>query len=165
MGAVTGELRVVPMEAGHIPALAAIERLCFSAPWLPRMLEEELHNPAAVFRVALLDGVPAGYAGMTHVCGEGYIDNVAVHPDCRRRGVASALLGCLDRYARARGFSLLTLEVRVSNLPAIRVYERAGFARQGVRPGFYDRPREDAAIMTKFYGPAVCGPAHKENSD
>lgn len=165
MGAVTGALRIVPMEAGHIPALAEIERLCFSTPWLPRMLEEELHNPAAVFRVALAGQTPVGYAGMTSVCGEGYLDNVAVHPACRRRGVASALLGCLDRYARAHGFSLLTLEVRVSNAAAIRVYERAGFARRGVRPGFYDRPREDAAIMTKFYGPAPCGPAHKENSD
>lgn len=162
MGAVTGKFRIVPMEAGHIPALAEIERLCFSTPWLPRMLEEELHNPAAVFRVALAGGVPAGYAGMTHVCGEGYIDNVAVHPDYRRLGVASALLCGLDGYARTHGFSLLTLEVRVSNFPAVRVYERAGFARQGVRPGFYDRPREDAIIMTKYYRPAECD---KENTD
>lgn len=153
---VTPGITVVPMEEAHIPALAEIERLCFSTPWQAWMLEEELENPAALFAVAVRESVPVGYAGMTHVCGEGYIDNVAVHPACRRQGTATALLRYLDRQARTRGFSLLTLEARVSNAGAIRLYEREGFVRQGVRPGFYERPREDALIMTKFYGPA-CG--------
>ena len=162
MGPVKPEILVVPMRAAHIPALAEIERLCFSIPWKARMLEEELENPAAVFVVALQNGAPAGYAGMLAVCGEGDIQNVAVHPACRRRGVATALLGYLDRYARTHGFSRLTLEVRVPNAGAVRLYERAGFVRRGVRPGFYARPPEDALVMARLYGHSTCD---KENPD
>ena len=144
---------VVPMRAEHIPAMAEMEKMCFSCPWSADMLREELDNPAAVYMVAEMDGVPAGYAGMTCVCGEGYIANVAVHPAYRRRGIASTLLAKLDGIARAGGFAFLTLEVRRSNAAAIRLYGRAGFRTQGVRPGYYERPREDALIMTKYYRP------------
>ena len=147
----SGGFAVVPMRAEHIPALAQMERLCFSCPWSESMIREELDNPSAIYFVAERDGIPAGYAGMTCVCGEGYIANVAVHPGCRRRGVASALLAKFDAIARTEGLAFLTLEVRRSNAGAIRLYERAGFAAQGVRPGYYERPREDALIMTKFY--------------
>ena len=141
-------LTVVPAEPAHIPAIAALERVCFSHPWTEQMIAEELENPIAVFRTALLGGRVAGYVGMQAVAGEGYIANLAVDPALRRRGIGERLLSDLLGYARAQGFSFVTLEVRVSNAPAIRLYEKLGFRKLGKRPRFYDDPAEDAWIMT-----------------
>ena len=84
------------------------------------------------------------------VLDEGYIDNVAVRPDCRRQGIASALLGAFERFAQAH-LAFLTLEVRASNTPAIALYEAHGFVREGVRKNYYTNPREDAVIMTRRF--------------
>lgn len=141
---------VVPMTAAHIPAVAAIEQQCFSTPWSAAALAEELDNPPAVFRVALTpDGTVAGYAGMHAVAGEGYFTNVAVTPACRRCGVADALLHALTAYARENALFRLTLEVRVSNAPALALYTKHGFVTDGIRPRFYAAPVEDAAILSK----------------
>ena len=80
---------------------------------------------------------------------EGQIVNVATHPDSRRRGAGHKLMDAIEADARARGFTLLSLEVRVSNEPAIRLYEAHGFTKEGVRKGFYTAPREDAFVMLK----------------
>jgi ribosomal-protein-alanine N-acetyltransferase len=144
-------LIISEMSEGHLEALAQLEKLCFSNPWSYGSLYEELQNPAAAFFTAELGGRPVGYAGMTYVLDEGYIANVAVHPDFRRRGVATALLKKLYDFALEKGLAMLTLEVRASNLDAIKIYENAGFVRAGVRRGFYENPREDALIMTKFF--------------
>lgn len=145
-------LSIVSMQPGHIESLAAIEKLCFSDPWSAQSLMEELEYPPAVYRVAELDGKPVGYAGMRVAGGIGYIDNVAVHPDYRHLGAATGLLREFDQFAREHRLESLTLEVRVSNTPAIRLYSREGFQSVGIRPGFYSNPREDAMIMTKVYG-------------
>ena len=81
------------------------------------------------------------------ICGEGDIDNVAVLPEFRNRGIASALIEGLLQAGRDKGVEEFTLEVRVGNAPAIRVYEKAGFVSEGIRPGFYEDPKEDANIM------------------
>lgn len=142
---------IVPMDRSHVPQIAALEKECFSTPWSAAMLEEELFNPQASFLVAEDDeGNILGYAGLHVVLDEGYIDNIAVEPDARRHGVASALLDVYCRFA-ATNLSFLTLEVRVSNLPAIRLYETHGFQQVGLRPGYYQLPREDAVIMTREF--------------
>ena len=115
------------------------------------MLEEELFNPQAGFLVAEDDeGNILGYAGLHVILDEGYIDNIAVEPDARRHGVASALLDVYCRFG-ATNLSFLTLEVRASNVPAIRLYEKHGFQQVGLRPGYYQLPREDAVIMTREF--------------
>ena len=81
---------------------------------------------------------------------EGYIDNIAVEPDARRHGVASALLDVFCRFGAAN-LAFLTLEVRASNTPAIGLYEKHGFRRVGVRPNYYQSPKEDAIIMTREF--------------
>lgn len=145
-------IQIVRMEKQHLPTLAGLERLCFSQPWSELAFEEELNNPIAYFIVAETEtGEVAGYAGMQHVAGEGYIANIAVSPGMRRRGVASLLLSTFDEYARANKLSLLTLEVRASNQAAIAAYEKAEFKKVGLRPHFYSEPDEDALIMTKCY--------------
>lgn len=143
--------QIVKMQARHIEEIAEIEKLSFSKPWSFEALAEELSNPLAVFLVAVIDGKTVGYAGMHHIIDEGYITNIAVHPDYRRRGIATALINELDNYARKKGLALLTLEVRCSNTVAIDIYRRAGFDEAGIRKGFYDEPKEDALIMTKYY--------------
>lgn len=140
---------VVPMAAAHIAAIAVLEEQCFSTPWSAAALTEELDNPRAVFRTAVdADGRVLGYAGMHHVGDEGYIDNVAVDPAARRRGVARALMRELETYGREKALVRLTLEVRASNAAAIALYEGAGYVCDGVRPNFYRKPTEDAAIYS-----------------
>ena len=143
------EYIIVPMDRGHIPQIAALERECFSTPWSETMLSDALFDPQASFIVADDgEGNILGYAGLHVVLDEGYIDNIAVHPDARRHGVASALL---DVYCRFGGANLafLTLEVRASNTAARGLYARHGYVEAGRRKNYYEHPREDAIIMTK----------------
>ena len=141
----------VPMDRSHLGQIAQLERECFSSPWSEEMLAQELYNDNASYVVAQgEDGTVLGYAGLQVVLDEGYIDNVAVRPDCRRQGIASALLGAFERFAQAH-LAFLTLEVRASNTPAIALYEAHGFVREGVRKNYYTNPREDAVIMTRRF--------------
>ena len=97
--------------------------------------------------VAETDGHIAGCAGLTDSFHEGNIDNVVTAPKYRNLGVGSKMLEELLRLGAERGITAYTLEVRVSNAPAIRLYEKFGFVSEGIRPGFYEKPTEDAMIM------------------
>ena len=142
---------IVPMDRSHLPQIAALERECFSDPWSESLLEDALFDDQASFIVAEdEEGNILGYAGLHAVLDEGYIDNVAVAPDARRHGVASALLDVFCRFAAVH-LAFLTLEVRASNEAAISLYEKFGFQRAGLRPGYYQHPREDAIIMTRDF--------------
>lgn len=141
-------MTIVPMAERHLAVLAEIEKACFHAPWSESMLREELGK--GIFLVAERDGQAVGYVGCQTVLDEGYITNVAVSPDARRQGIARALIAKLTDEARAAGLAFVTLEVRASNVPAIALYEGAGFGRVGVRKNFYTAPTEDAALMTLF---------------
>ena len=143
------KIQVVPMEQKHTPALAALEKKCFSEPWSQASLEEELDNPIAVFLVALGDGKEIlGYAGMHDIVGEGYISNIAVFPEFRRMGVGKALVEALLSYGAQRRLEMITLEVRCSNDAAIGLYEQYDFCVEGIRKRFYRNPDEDGYIMT-----------------
>ena len=145
------DYQLLPMDRSHLSQIAQLERECFSAPWSEEMLAQELYNDNASYVVAQgEDGTVLGYAGLQVVLDEGYIDNVAVRPDCRRQGIASALLGAFERFAQAH-LAFLTLEVRASNAPAIALYEAHGFVREGLRKHYYTNPREDAVIMTRRF--------------
>ncbi len=146
-------MKIVRMEKRHIPALAALEKTCFSTPWTEAGLAAELTKDTAVFFVAEREetGEVLGYAGMEFVCGEGYLDNVAVFPKARRQGAGKALVGALLTYAKAHGGSFVTLEVRPSNAAAIALYESLGFAEAGRRRHFYRDPMEDALLLTRRF--------------
>ena len=140
--------RLLPMTAELVPAIAEIERLCFSHPWSENALQEELFNDTACFIAAVTEtGEVAGYAGLHCVLDEGYIDNVAVRPEYRRQGVAGELLGAFLRFGQAN-LAFLTLEVRASNEAAIALYAKYGFQEVGRRKHYYDAPKEDAILMT-----------------
>ena len=144
-------ITILPMTEEHLPAVAALESLCFSRPWTEEGLREELENPVAYFTVATVDGEVAGYMGLHLPADEAFIANVAVSPAHRRRGVAAALLRDAAAWARENGAVRLALEVRVSNTAAIALYEKLGFVRDGIRPRFYDTPTEDAALFSLYF--------------
>ena len=146
------QVRIVPMNADHLDEIAALERVCFSAPWSRAMLAEELDNACSAFLTALdEDGRVVGYAGLQVVLDEGYITNVAVRPEDRQKGVASQLLKVFIDFARGNRLAFLTLEVRASNYPAIALYGSRGFRGVGRRKNYYEHPREDAIIMTREF--------------
>ena len=145
-------VRIVPMTADHLDEVAELERICFSAPWSRNMLAEELGNALSAFLVALDDeGKVVGYAGVQVILDEGYITNVAVRPEYRRRGVAAQLLEVFIAFAEGNRLAFLTLEVRASNQAAIVLYGRHGFRSAGRRRNYYEHPREDAIIMTREF--------------
>ena len=86
---------------------------------------------------------------------EGYITNVAVRPDCRRRGVAGKLLDVFERFAEGNHLAFLSLEVRASNYAAIALYGQHGYRGVGRRRNYYEHPKEDAVIMTREFGEAA----------
>ncbi|MCI8649577.1 MAG: ribosomal protein S18-alanine N-acetyltransferase [Anaerotruncus sp.] len=137
------------MVASDIPAVAALERACFSQPWSERVLEGEMKNPNSIFFVAEETEL-VGYIGMQHILDEGYLANVAVDSAYRRSGVGTALLQRLLAFAQQEKLAFITLEVRQSNQPAIRFYQKYGFEVVGRRRNFYESPTEDALLMTKF---------------
>lgn len=137
------------MDARHVPAVARLERECFSNPWSENSLAGELTNPLSTWLVAMDGELLAGYIGSQAVLGEADMMNLAVAPEYRRRGVGEALTAALVKALQARQVTALTLEVRVSNTPAIALYEKMGFAQVGRRPRYYEKPREDALILRK----------------
>lgn len=144
-------LRIAPMAEDDIPHLARLESVCFSSPWSEDGLREELQNPNAVFLVAKRGETIVGYLGFYHVLDEGSIANVAVFPESRRSGVASALLQAVIDYAYGHGIARMTLEVRPSNMAALRLYESFGFTEVGRRRRFYTKPDEDALILAREF--------------
>ncbi|WP_085832135.1 ribosomal protein S18-alanine N-acetyltransferase [Clostridium merdae] len=142
-------VRIVSMQECHLDALAALERLCFSIPWSREGLAAELSEPTACFEVAEYMGQTIGYAGMHVIVDEAYVTNVAVDPNYRRHGAGRLLLQSLERLATQRGAVTLSLEVRVTNQEAIRLYHACGFQEIGIRKGLYEQPKEDGLIMTK----------------
>jgi ribosomal-protein-alanine N-acetyltransferase len=129
--------------------VAEIEKLCFSVPWsLEEILREFKENELAHYIVGTDDRRVVSYAGLWAVLNEGHITNVAVHPDFRGRGLGAATIGELvGRTRRKAGLTDFTLEVRASNVAALRLYRNAGFREEGRRRGYYTEPTEDAVIM------------------
>jgi [ribosomal protein S18]-alanine N-acetyltransferase len=152
---VTVELR--KLELGDLAAIEAIERASYPTPWSRSMFASELAKPSSISLGAFSteDGELVGYLIISRYVDAWHVMNVAVAPDWRRRGVASALLERLFAVTADDGRRGYTLEVRVSNTSAIRLYERLGFHSRGIRRAYYTDNREDALIMWRDPGIAV----------
>lgn len=133
-----------------VAKIAALERECFSMPWPEEIITSQLSGPGKIMLAAEEEGAFAGYMGLQYVLDEGYISNVCTAPEHRRRGVASALIDEMISRAAALELAFLSLEVRASNSPAIALYRGKGFVDVGVRPGYYEKPAEDAIIMNLY---------------
>ena len=143
-------MKIIEMNTDHVASVAQLEKLCFSDPWSEKSIASELTNKLALWLVAEEDGEVAGYIGSQTVPDESDMMNVAVHPDCRRRGIAEALVNALCKALKERGSVSLTLEVRASNDPAKALYDKLGFEQVGRRPNYYRNPKEDALILKKM---------------
>jgi ribosomal-protein-alanine N-acetyltransferase len=132
-----------------IDAVLAIEEASFTNPWTREMYLGELENPdvSHCFLAKTAESVVVGFCSFWRVLDELHINNLAVSPEHRRRGVASALLRRILCEGAALGATRATLEVRRSNGEAQALYERFGFTVAAVRRGYYTNPSEDALVL------------------
>jgi ribosomal-protein-alanine N-acetyltransferase len=144
--AAVGDVPVVRrMELGDVDPVVAIERISSPDPWTPGILHDELHAEGRRYHVATILGGVVGFTGMLTQVGEGHVTNIAVAPSFRGRRIAAHLLLRGVQWALEQHVGALTLEVRVGNEPAIRLYRRFGFAPVGTRPKYY--PNGDDALI------------------
>ncbi len=142
-------IEIVKMTDAHVSQIAGIEKLCFSDPWSEKSISSELDSHISLWLVAMDGDTVAGYIGSQSVLDGADMMNVAVHPDYRRRGIARELVTGLADALKEKGVKSLALEVRVSNAPAIALYEQLGFQQAGLRPNYYRNPKENALILRK----------------
>lgn len=145
-------MEIVTARREDIPAVAAMEAENFPLGPDAAALERMRTGGGCVILCAWEGAALLGFGYFQYVMDEGYMGDLAVAPDSRRRGVGGALLAALLGEAKARKLAFLTLEVRESNFPAIGLYKKYGFAPVGVRKNYYERPREDALLMTADLG-------------
>lgn len=128
--------------------VAELEKICFGTEaWSEKSVASELDNPLSFWLVADDNGRVAGYVGSQTVMDETDMMNVAVHPDYRKQGIATALIVGLVGELRKKGSHCLTLEVRASNENAISLYRKLDFQQIGLRKNYYHNPKEDALIL------------------
>ena len=142
-------IEIKKMTEAHVTQIAQIEKLCFSDPWSEKSVASELNNRLSLWLVALDGDTVAGYVGSQSVLDEADMMNIAVHPDYRRQGIGRNLVLALADALKKKGIRGLMLEVRVSNAPAIALYEQLGFRQVGMRPNYYRNPKENALILRK----------------
>lgn len=146
-------LSIERMRPPDLDEVLAIERASFSMPWSRgAFLYEIERNQVARCFVVRSEGRLAGYLCLWEVADELHVTNIAVHPDLRRRGLGRAMLAQTLDDARRRGFRLVVLEVRPSNVEALRLYESFGFHVIGRRRGYYYDTGEDALVMEAALG-------------
>jgi ribosomal-protein-alanine N-acetyltransferase len=156
MSAVRAKVALRLLGMGDLPAIEVIERDSYPTPWSRSMFAGEIAKPHSLCVGAFDQETEslAGYMIISRYVDAWHVMNIAVSPEHRRRGVARTLLDHLFDVTSGHGHRGYTLEVRVSNADAIRLYESVGFKSRGIRRGYYTDNREDAVIMWKDPVPA-----------
>ncbi len=142
-------ISVEKMSESTIDGVKNISDLSFSSPWSLSSIRDELSNKNASYIVVKVDDAVAAFGGIWVIAGEASIINIAVHPQFRGKHIGDIIMDSLFKEAVSMGATDMTLEVRVSNIPAINLYKKTGFTIEGTRKNFYDKPREDGHIMWK----------------
>lgn len=127
--------------------LAELDRECFSEPWSEKLFFEDSKNPLAHYVIARIGDEAVGYCGMYSVAEEGQITNIAVAKRYRRNKIAEKMLMMMIDKAKCLKLTVMSLEVRETNNPAIKLYEKLGFSRVGYRKNYYINPTEGAVLM------------------
>ncbi|MCR5119889.1 MAG: ribosomal protein S18-alanine N-acetyltransferase [Lachnospiraceae bacterium] len=140
------ELLIREMTEGDLKAVSELETRNFSHPWRYEDFKEAFSKPHYLYYVAEKDGNIAGVSGLIISFDEAELVNVSVDERLRREGIAKALLSKLFDAGRERGVKDFLLEVRSGNAAAIALYEKLGFVKEGISPGFYRDPKEDALL-------------------
>lgn len=137
-------------------SIAEIEKLCFPEAWSEKMVLSAMEN--GVFYIAAVSGGEIiGYAGGAQVLDEGQVANIALRPEFRGRGLGRRLTEALINRYLEKGCSVITLEVRHNNTPAISLYSSLGFVEVGRRKNYYSNPAADAILMTFYKGEVANG--------
>lgn len=145
------KLTIIPLPKEDTPLAAEIERISLGdEAWSAQGILETIARNGH-YLAAYIGDLLVGHGGFTAVLDEGYITNIAIHPDHRRKGIALRLTEALKLEGEKLELSFLTLEVRESNLAAIKLYEKAGFETVAKRKNFYSDPKEDAILMTYYF--------------
>ena len=131
-----------------VGVIADMERRCFSDPWTEDMLADCLLYPIYHCFLAEEGGQVCGYCCLSVVCEDAEVDNIAVDFPYRGKGIGLALMQTMHNRAKELGATQSFLEVRVSNAPAVALYEKLGYETYGVRAGYYE-DGEDAFVMKK----------------
>jgi len=145
------------MTRGDLPEVIGIERRSFSNPWPVSTFEGEIQNVGLSFPIVAMDTAAeriAGYVIYWVIRDEVQINNVAVHPDYRRRRIAEEMLRGLFGEMEKQSIHSVILEVRAGNAPARALYDKLGFKAIGGRKDYYSHPTEDAVVMKLILGPA-----------
>jgi ribosomal-protein-alanine N-acetyltransferase len=129
--------------------ISEIERYSFTTAWSLNAFVEELKNPRSIGFVAIVDKLILGYIFGQIIIDEAHILDLAVRPGYRRKGIATALVKYILEVFSSYGCKDVFLEVRRSNIAAIKLYEKLGFCQVGIRKDYYQFPQEDALIMKK----------------
>ncbi len=140
---------ILPMQALHLPQVLEIERRAYPFPWSENIFKDCLKAGYSAWVFMAVDGTIGGYALMSMAVDEAHVLNLCVDPLHQRCGYGHKLLKHLMKLARAAQATIVLLEVRKSNRPAIKLYESMGFQRIGVRKAYYPAPdgREDALVL------------------
>lgn len=138
------------MQPHDIRGIMEIEQDSFTAPWSELSFLNDMYNSDSLSKVALIENRVVGYVCPRYVLNEGHLLNLAVHRDFRRRGIATELMNTVLEELKEKGCTLVYLEVRVTNLDAIKFYERFGFKISSFRRKYYSDPVEDGALMMRW---------------
>ncbi|MCL2874535.1 MAG: ribosomal protein S18-alanine N-acetyltransferase [Defluviitaleaceae bacterium] len=145
-----GNIRTEPMTISHLEDVYEIEMSSFSIPWDRDDFVKELNeNDKAIYVVAFFDDKVVGYGGMWHIVNEGHITNIAVLEQYRKNKIGTAILSRMIQIADEKEMIGITLEVRVGNESAMKLYSKFGFKAEGLRKNYYADTKEDAVIMWK----------------
>ena len=139
------------MSQQTVGQVAELEHRCFSTPWSYKDLVSELDNPWAIWLTAMEGDALIGYLGIQYGPDGADIMSIATDPAFRGKGAAKQLLSAMEQQLRALKLQWITLEVRPSNESARKLYESMGFQQVGRRPRYYQKPTEDALLLTKYF--------------
>lgn len=140
-----------PMKKEDTSQVAEIEKDIFSIPWSEKSFADACATPENIYLVVVMDEQIAGYCGLWTVLGEGNITNMAVAEKFRQCGVGRRLMEAMEAAGREKNVDIFFLEVRESNVAARHLYESMGYKDIGLRKNFYERPVENAVVMSKMY--------------
>lgn len=153
-------VHLVPMRRRHLRSVLRIENEVYPRPWSFSLFMSELAlRSTRSYHVARVNGLVVGYAGLMISLGDGHVTTIAVAPEWQRHKIATRMLLLLDREARRRGATSLTLEVRMGNPAAQELYRKFGFVPAGIRKNYYVETNEDALVM---WSHGIDGPDHEE---
>ena len=151
------EISYFEMAEEDIPCIAAMEQQFFSQPWKEESIGHYMEAGNTLFLVAKDPQKNiVGYLALMCILDEADLVSIAVDEDFRNMGIAREMLDIAYETAAESGIVKIHLEVRESNLPAIKLYESEGFVKDGIRKDFYDKPKENAILYTRLIGEDEC---------